>query len=318
MSKYRYHRMASNAEYWRRPHPGRLGVTNGDYLAKTGFGHEDWNFAKDTWQDGYLHFYLKQAPAKASRTEPINVVLGDYRDGLHTVVGFAENVTFGISSLPASVLDRRARDLFELSKASQLGKPYQGEPLLNLRRKLKEDEQHYWAALDPKDLIILDNPETLPAGLFKPPNGQYHLFKMEQDEYEAIKEYVLGPQRLHDTSSTSGRTETDDAAEEGKKMQRIHIARERSPALVRKAKERFIKNNGRLLCEICGLEPATHFGVEEFSNRIIEVHHDIPLSSYRKPQKTNLEDLKLLCPTCHRAIHIAKQSVEDFKNFIGR
>lgn len=318
MSKFRYHRMASNDQCWQRPHSGRLGVTHGDYVSETGFGHEDWNFARDIWEDGLLHLYLRQAPAKTARDEPINIVLAEHTEGQHRVLGFAERVVCAVSSLPTAVLERRVNELMELSKTSQLGGGYEGISQREVRDKLKDDEQYYWAAVKPADLIVLDSPEVLPEGLFKPPSAQYRLFKIEPDEYEAIKEYAFDRFRSHVGQVDSDMPDEDDGHEEGKRIRRIHNARERSSLLPKEAKKRFIENNGGLFCEACELEPATHYGVEAFSGRIIEAHHDVPLSSYYKPQKTKLEDLKMLCPTCHRAIHISGKSVEEFKRLIGR
>jgi 5-methylcytosine-specific restriction protein A len=34
-----------------------------------------------------------------------------------------------------------------------------------------------------------------------------------------------------------------------------------------------------------------------------EVHHRSPLAQAEKPVATRLQDLAILCPTCHRAIH---------------
>lgn len=65
MPQYRYHRMATNVHNWTKPHSGRLDITK-DYVGKNGFGLEDWNFARELWDDQRLHLYLQQKPAKKS------------------------------------------------------------------------------------------------------------------------------------------------------------------------------------------------------------------------------------------------------------
>lgn len=61
-----------------------------------------------------------------------------------------------------------------------------------------------------------------------------------------------------------------------------------------------ITNNGMVICEGCN-ENMLRYGYEE---PIVDCHHLIPISSLRGDEKiTNIEDLALLCPNCHRAIH---------------
>jgi 5-methylcytosine-specific restriction protein A len=36
---------------------------------------------------------------------------------------------------------------------------------------------------------------------------------------------------------------------------------------------------------------------------IFECHHTVPLASVLGSRRTRLEDLAVLCPTCHRATH---------------
>jgi hypothetical protein len=78
-----------------------------------------------------------------------------------------------------------------------------------------------------------------------------------------------------------------------------HLRRERDAGLARDAKAAFAKANGnRLFCEACGVEPFKVYGVE-----VIEAHHKIPLSLYNEAKETVIEDLLMLCPSCHRAVH---------------
>jgi predicted HNH restriction endonuclease len=88
------------------------------------------------------------------------------------------------------------------------------------------------------------------------------------------------------------------SVEGGKRLVK-HLRRERDAGLARDAKAAFAKaNGGRLYCEACGVEPLKVYGVE-----VIEAHHKVPLSSYDEAKETVVEDLIMLCPSCHRAVH---------------
>lgn len=55
---------------------------------------------------------------------------------------------------------------------------------------------------------------------------------------------------------------------------------------------------GKLFCQACGVEPLKVYGVE-----VIEAHHRIPLSKSEEGRVTEISDLIMLCPSCHRAVH---------------
>lgn len=86
---------------------------------------------------------------------------------------------------------------------------------------------------------------------------------------------------------------------EGARQLVSHYRRERDAGLSRVAKAAFAKaNSGKLFCEACGVEPLKVYGVE-----IIEAHHRIPLSKSEEGRVTEIADLIMLCPSCHRAVH---------------
>lgn len=74
---------------------------------------------------------------------------------------------------------------------------------------------------------------------------------------------------------------------------RRHRRRERS---LRGAK---LEASVDLVCEVCGLNLDERFG--DAASRIIEVHHLHPIGDGERV--TTLDDLALVCPTCHRYIH---------------
>ena len=86
---------------------------------------------------------------------------------------------------------------------------------------------------------------------------------------------------------------------EGAKKLALHYRRERDAKLSRDAKAAFAKaNGGKLFCQACGIEPHKVYGVQ-----VIEAHHRIPLSKFEEGRVTEVSDLIMLCPSCHRAVH---------------
>jgi 5-methylcytosine-specific restriction enzyme A len=108
------------------------------------------------------------------------------------------------------------------------------------------------------------------------------------------------------------------AALEGEPRLFFHTRRERNPALVEAKRAAAIDALGRLQCEACGFAAAIAYpGLDV---EICEVHHRRPLSDTIEAVQTRLEDLAILCPNCHRAIHQTRPmpTVEDFRNRLRR
>jgi len=86
---------------------------------------------------------------------------------------------------------------------------------------------------------------------------------------------------------------------EGAKKLTAHYRCERDAGLALRAKAAFAAaHQSKLFCEACGCEPLSVYGVE-----VIEAHHKVPLSSFDEARETMVEDLQMLCPSCHRAVH---------------
>ena len=63
-----------------------------------------------------------------------------------------------------------------------------------------------------------------------------------------------------------------------------------------------LKSRQPLVCEVCGLDPTVHFGME-FRN-LLEVHHLDPIAESEPGRETDPElECCPLCPTCHRLAH---------------
>ena len=93
-------------------------------------------------------------------------------------------------------------------------------------------------------------------------------------------------------------------APEGRVFTRIHLARERSPQLVQECKRRALRQHGRLCCAACGLDFGQRYGKDLVG--VIDCHHTNPVHTLAPGHETRVEDLVLLCPNCHRAVHAAK------------
>lgn len=88
---------------------------------------------------------------------------------------------------------------------------------------------------------------------------------------------------------------------EGDKSYSIHLLIERSKKLRDEKIQRFIDKNGTVYCELCRNNMKQNYPWLE--RDYIEVHHIVPLAELTKPTCNSLDDLVLLCPNCHMAIH---------------
>jgi 5-methylcytosine-specific restriction protein A len=89
-------------------------------------------------------------------------------------------------------------------------------------------------------------------------------------------------------------------ADEGRVLQRMHLRRERDPALRKKVVAAYKRKHGAVRCEACGFDFRAVYG--ERGADYIECHHRLPLH-VSGPVRTTPEDLVLLCSNCHRMIH---------------
>ena len=108
----------------------------------------------------------------------------------------------------------------------------------------------------------------------------------------------------------------DDTFPEGRRVQRIHIIRERSPRLVSLAKKRHAeRHGGNLPCEACGFDFKDRYGPR--GDLFIEAHHTLPLSTSDESE-TCVEHLALVCANCHRMLHKKPwMSVNELKSLLA-
>jgi putative restriction endonuclease len=81
---------------------------------------------------------------------------------------------------------------------------------------------------------------------------------------------------------------------EGQKKYVTHLMAERSDAVVK-----VLKDTAAWVCEICEEDFHSKYGV-----KYIEAHHKVPLATFSSGHAIRTTDFALLCPNCHKAVHI--------------
>lgn len=92
--------------------------------------------------------------------------------------------------------------------------------------------------------------------------------------------------------------------EEGEVITKLVKIKKRN-ALARKLKiENFKAINGRVYCEVCGIEDEV----------VLDVHHDkVSVAEMEDGHVTKLEDLRVICANCHRKVHGNKITVDRLR-----
>ena len=96
----------------------------------------------------------------------------------------------------------------------------------------------------------------------------------------------------------------EEEGNEGQLLSRVHRYRERDRTLVKKAKDKFTVEHGRIFCQACGFDFEKTYGSR--GSDFIECHHTKPVSELETNGKTKVSDLVLLCSNCHRIVHRRK------------
>ena len=142
--------------------------------------------------------------------------------------------------------------------------------------------------------VLINQPQYgYPIFLFSDHQDSW-LYEGEFSVSELHAEYVvLERGRVKGDFLAAPQSELD--YQEGGKRYVSHLMAERNRTVVQEIKSR----SADWLCDICAVCFADRYGVE-----YIEVHHKIPISTYSEPHKVCLDDFVLLCPNCHKAVHI--------------
>jgi len=111
-------------------------------------------------------------------------------------------------------------------------------------------------------------------------------------------------------------TVSDHVFTEGKRVHRTHFRLERSNML----RNHFLSRQRRpVLCDMCKVNNDRRY---PWTQDLIEIHHLLPLASSVaiRQGKTSLSDIRPLCPSCHRSIHVfyrnwlQEENVDDFRD----
>lgn len=99
--------------------------------------------------------------------------------------------------------------------------------------------------------------------------------------------------------------EDEIVGKEGRLLTRIHAYKERDKVFAARAKKYYRdKNGGKLICEACGLDPIALYGPD--GERCIEAHHKVPIEELQPDSITRVDEMAMVCASCHRIIHSRK------------
>lgn len=92
--------------------------------------------------------------------------------------------------------------------------------------------------------------------------------------------------------------------EEGKIKEKFIKLKERNKKVRDLKINDFKKKNGKVFCEVCGIDELV----------VLDVHHEkIKVSEMRDNHKTGLNDLNILCANCHRKLHGYNLTISELK-----
>jgi putative restriction endonuclease len=141
--------------------------------------------------------------------------------------------------------------------------------------------------------VLVKQPQHLyPIFLFTEHKDGWH-FEGAFSVSEIENKFVV---LLRDTASAADISEPQDELlfQEGERKYVTHLMAERNKGVVKA-----LKGIEVWICDICDVDFFDRYGV-----KYIEAHHKIPISTYSANHVVRLSDLALLCPNCHKAVHI--------------
>lgn len=146
--------------------------------------------------------------------------------------------------------------------------------------------------------------EKANAVLIKQPQHLYPIFLLTDSkdgwQYEGeffvseIEEKFVVLHRKDSSTISIPLDQNEVIYQEGERRYVTHLMAERSKAVVSAAKDAT-----SWVCEICATDFEEKYGV-----KYIEAHHKTPISTYTGKHLIKPQDLALLCPNCHKAVHI--------------
>ena len=308
---YLFQRVVQNHFQWTRPSPGRLGpLGEGEYVQTNGYGFEDWNFNKNMLIDGYVYGYLPYSPLEEKQDEIFNIAFATYTNQQWHLVGFYLDCEFATDPpVDTDVIAQKVRDLKQLGPS--LGNSYRKLKGDRLVDKVTDDAQWLKWRISPNNVVRTSQPVPIHKKVFN--TGNYRITKptvLDRTTFDAL--YSLAEAEddvLIDYAD-------DSEFPEGGEVERKHKARERNQALIKRAKEIFKQEHGRLYCQICRFDFSLKYG--EVGNDFIEAHHTVPISSGEI--KTKVKDIAMVCSNCHKMLHRKRPwlKLKQLKNLIDQ
>lgn len=99
--------------------------------------------------------------------------------------------------------------------------------------------------------------------------------------------------------------EDEIVGKEGRMLTRVHAYKERDRKFAEMVRRHYkVKNGGKLWCVACDLQPETLY--DDRGERCIEAHHKIPIEELQPDSITRVDDMAMVCASCHRVIHSQK------------
>ena len=120
--------------------------------------------------------------------------------------------------------------------------------------------------------------------------GQFNVVEIEQ--------YHVVLKRIDDFNLLQESIQDELQFDEGNRRYVTHLMVERSKSVVNT-----LKDSNLWICEICNEDFNEKYGIP-----YIEAHHKIPISTYNSKHLIKHQDLALLCPNCHKAVHLYMKS----------
>jgi len=133
----------------------------------------------------------------------------------------------------------------------------------------------------------------------------WNLYANKKDELSKLAAQIALFMASNEVKETLPALDDDEEeGNEGQLLSRVHRYRERDRTLVKKAKDKFAAEHGRIFCQACGFDFEKKYGARGAD--FIECHHTKPVSELEANGKTKVADLVLLCSNCHRIVHRRK------------
>lgn len=140
------------------------------------------------------------------------------------------------------------------------------------------------------------------------------LIQVASDRVNALQEAIFGltnaasATKLEEAEAKPPVEEEEIYGVEGRLLTRIHVYKERDKGFAARAKRHYKAiNGGKLICECCGMDPVALYGAN--GERCMEAHHKIPIEELQPDSITRVDEMAIVCASCHRVIHSQKPCI---------